>query len=378
MRERVYIYDRDSQQIANAAGALNWARNLTYTTGLPGGFLTCSFDVPLNFLRGWDVTEGYKVKVYEGAQLLWNGRLEDLTRQLTLPGRVSNGWRKLQAFGYWQHTAQRNLFGSYAYTTGTIYSSDVITEVLWDNCPLISKAQDKITSSGLSVVSRTWSYTTVREVIENCLSYGNSDATPKWLNFALWEEESRNALIVNSNWHQGTTTNAINDWQWVGTVASAGTISMTSGYLRCNCAANADVAMATSDSALPSDKVYRIEHRFRSWPSGASLYAITIAQAATRPGSNPNKVLFLTQLPTSGIIYMGYFNTSNVATYWDGSAWTTSPSTAYAGSVGTDYIAVIYSDGTNFWLELQNTSGTPLETTGQVAWSATKNFTGDY
>lgn len=80
---------------------------------------------------------------------------------------------------------------------------------------------------------------------------------------------------------------------------------------------------------------------------------------------------------STGQIRFLYLNTSSTAIYWNGTIWTTTPSDAYSGSLGTDYVAKLRNDGTKLYFELWNSGESSLLASAETPWSDVKAESGN-
>jgi hypothetical protein len=365
--ERVYVYDRDGDQVLNAAsGALTQARNVSWRTLVPGGYGDCTFEVPVPYRRGWDVREGQRVAVYDGLKQLYAGRIETITR--------TRAWRKVTAFGYGININQRLFTGSF--NAGTVYADEILRAMATQAAPCISVNHIGIQSPGVNLVPVSWTNEYIKNVIDQLSKLGDNQTPPRKWYFAVWGDEGRFVPILSSDWHGGAASNQPNDPQWTGKVAGAGTIAMTPTYLRCNApGVNSAAAMCVTKSPLPSNKVWRIEHRFRSTPSGW-LAAILVKDSATQPvidaaAPSGGTGTFMIRQHGDGKLKICYQTSAGAYQWWNGAAWQAGEIHAVAGAVNTFYIAILNSDSSGWWMQIQNAAGAVLTTTTGVSWANT-------
>lgn len=375
MKEQVYILDRNGYQVPNTAGALAHIRNLSWRTQIPGGYADCDFEMPLHFLRGWDVRPGYTLAVYDGLQCLWYGRIEDHIRYAQIQEPLHNGWRKIRAFGYGQTLKQR--LYSRTFSSGTVYASDVIRDMLAQSLPLVAADLTDIGNPGVNLQPISWTNTKCDVVMEQLLKYGDSSTPPGEWTWAVWGPEPRWAATMNSDWHEGVASNSPLDPAWTGKIAGSGTITMSGANLRINTGSTAaNAAIIVTANALPSDKVYRVETK--TWHDFGLQYglALGIANSSTQPttGGGLNWPTIFVRPHSAGEVKIAYANNAGSYQWWNGSAWVGSESTAYnLGGEKVWFIAVFASTGTGWFVQIQNSSGTVLTTTSAVNWSDTQN-----
>jgi len=183
-RETIQVLNRDGDVISDPTGSIASFRGLRWRTGLDGGFMDCEFYVPLDMLRVWAVKEAYSIRVYDGLRSCYWGRIEDLTRSVNLPGRLSNALRKVTAFGFWVNCCQRMYSGSHVTDDGDSIIIDALGE-----CPLVSSDVDEIGNMGLSLGVISWEDTYVSDVIKDVLDYGDNATPPETWHFAIWDGE---------------------------------------------------------------------------------------------------------------------------------------------------------------------------------------------
>ena len=370
MRQTIEIFDRSGNQLASTAGLPSRIRNLSWRTGLPGGFLDCSFDVqPFGFTRGWDVSLGYSAYVSQGLLTLFAGRLEDLAQILQLPGSLANGYRRVRVYGWWQNLLQRLQTATYA--AGAIYSSDILNEALKAVCPLVSLVQDGIAPTGANIQPVAWDHVYVNELLDSLLQYGNS--ANKELLFAIWEDKPAHGKIAYSDWHQGCASNATLDWQWSSTVVNNAQILMSGANLRLYSPASSDKATIVLSSALPIGHQWWVLHAATVSPTGGHFYPIAIFNLASKPTVTDTTPDIFIRQHSGGAVKMGYRDAAGAYHWWDGAAWQGVESTAYAGVAGTAYNWVLSSNATSWKLSLETTAGAVLMATPAIAWANTYN-----
>lgn len=84
MAERIFAYDISGNQIFDPEGALDYAIELTWETMWPKGYGVASFKVKRSDLfLDWVIRESYGIIIYDGATIVYDGRIETLSRNLT-------------------------------------------------------------------------------------------------------------------------------------------------------------------------------------------------------------------------------------------------------------------------------------------------------
>jgi hypothetical protein len=81
MAERVQVYDMDGNAIIDPEGAINYASGINFETRWPQGYAVCTFKVRRSdVFADWAIRESYGVKVFDGADIIYQGRIETLGR----------------------------------------------------------------------------------------------------------------------------------------------------------------------------------------------------------------------------------------------------------------------------------------------------------
>jgi len=181
-RELVTAYDRSGLQVSDPSAALNRAYGLSWRTGLPGGFLDCSFMVPLALLREWAVKEAYTIRVWDGGRLMFVGILEDLMRSINLPNSLGRGTRQVTAFGFYVNVVQRSYTGVHAADDG-----NTIIQTVLGNCPLVSVDYSLVTGLDRNLGAIEWTDTPVSDVIRDVVDFGDNATPPETFWFGVWD-----------------------------------------------------------------------------------------------------------------------------------------------------------------------------------------------
>jgi len=178
------VWDRSGSIISDPTGAISVPLGLRWRTGLPGGFLDCEWHVTLGMLRTWAVREAYTIKIYDGLRSCYWGRIEDLSRFINLPNKLSNALRKVTAFGFWINAVQRIYTADHVNDDG-----DTIITAALPSCPLISADTDEIGDMGLALGLVSWRDVYVADVVRDTLAYGDNATPPETWEFAVWDGE---------------------------------------------------------------------------------------------------------------------------------------------------------------------------------------------
>ncbi len=166
--------------------APNEYENLRFSTRLPGGFYRCSFDLRMDLLKAWEWVIGkdfYRVLITDGAQTLWEGRIED--KELT-PGRVS-----ITAYGYYANLGDIPYEIAYNDLWSTVLGTVITARALQISTQHFT-ASDRTANSAAGV---DWQDLTPMEMIEKFLPLSSSD-NAQW-DFAVWE--NRHAWLTKRN-----------------------------------------------------------------------------------------------------------------------------------------------------------------------------------
>lgn len=189
----VAIYDRSGALVRWRGGTVQRnVRKLRFSTGLPGGFLACDFEMALPTARQWPVGAGYRCVVSLGHDVVWWGWVEDLERRQ----RGAVEWVSVQALGPWQQVNQRLIAADYV----DVNSSYVVRDMLALYCPDLSQDYSQLENSGMPLTI-DWEYKSLAELIKVTCAAGNSAGQP--LLFAIWEPPgsrvSASAGILNDD-----------------------------------------------------------------------------------------------------------------------------------------------------------------------------------
>lgn len=202
----VSIYD-----LATGNDLLRWRgggrtqiSGLSFSTGLPGGFLDCSFTLSGSAGRLWPIDSGQKVEVKLGAKTVWFGWVEDIAR--TVQGSAMS--LQVTCIGPWQICQQR-LVDSY---TGGRETSEAVRILLLMYAEAISSNMRGITATGVTDALQSQQYASVADVIKQICATGNSSFLP--MLFAIWEPNVSRLepalltnLVVNGSFEQAGSGN---------------------------------------------------------------------------------------------------------------------------------------------------------------------------
>ena len=159
-----------------------WERNrvadLSFGTGLPGGFLSATFSVTAP-PRTCPIDTGQKVIVRWGAQIVWWGWIEDVTRKLR--GRVEQ--ISVTCLGPYQQCVQRIMQEA----IGGMDSDAALKAALLMYTDRISTDYSHIVATGVDLGTTTATYVSVADTVKAVCDLGNTANLP--LQFAIWEPD---------------------------------------------------------------------------------------------------------------------------------------------------------------------------------------------
>jgi hypothetical protein len=160
----VAVYDADGASLLRA-GVNGSARDVAFSSTLPGGFKAATFTLPA--ARSCAIRPGLRVVINSGQQVLWWGWVEDVTRG---PGQTV----AVACLGPWQEIEQR--LCSVAFT-GSVSTRTILMTALITNCPNIGTDYSLIAvtsknvdfDAGFSLVNKK-----MTEVVDFVCAIGNS------------------------------------------------------------------------------------------------------------------------------------------------------------------------------------------------------------
>lgn len=190
----VTIWDANGS-LVRWRGTRRTATKLRFSSGLPGGFLQCSFVIEQPAARLLPLHAGQVVRVQRGMTTCWWGWIEDVeTLQHGWIDRVS-----VQALGPWQQLQERLSSPEY---TDTVSSAILATEMAL-YCDDISRDTSQIADSAVPLTI-DWAHKSISEIAKLVCDTGNSAQLP--LLFAIWEPAGSRTLL-------GSTANLTHDYQ---------------------------------------------------------------------------------------------------------------------------------------------------------------------
>ena len=197
---------------------------LSFTTGLPGGFLQCTFSVSASGAKVWGIDTGQRVIVSLGNRVLWWGWIEDIER--SQQGRLTN--LSVTCLGPWQNCQQRLV----EYYNADQETSEALKAVLLYYCEWISSDYSNIQASSVTAGEQEQTFVAVSSIVQDICETGNSSDQP--LLFALWEPNKLrletltiNNLIGNGNFETGSPSGwTLSNALWDDSDAHSGSYSV--------------------------------------------------------------------------------------------------------------------------------------------------------
>lgn len=210
----VAIYGPDNTSLLRDRNGARYAlEELSFDSGLPGGFLSANFVLRAPVAAQWPGRAGLRVIIRRGMKILWWGWIEDLQR--TQRGRVEE--ISVTCLGPWQQVSQR-LFSA-AYAT-TLYGDAAIAQEMRTYCDMISTDYHQMLATGVNIAPLTWSNKKVSDLVKLVCDGGDSSGRP--LLFAIWEPTYRAvngypiSMLLNSNMEVGSPAS----WTWATDIGS--------------------------------------------------------------------------------------------------------------------------------------------------------------
>lgn len=191
----VAVYDAGGSMVRDPSGGRWRASNLSFSTGLPGGFEEASFVVTGPSARLWPLESGHRLIIRRGRQIVWWGWIEDVSRQYAAVTTQLN----VQGLGPWQVIRQR--VSSPTYTDVT--SSAILITEMGLSCPEISRDASRIVDSR-TPLSIDWDMKPLSDMVKAVCDTGDDQSRP--LLFAVWEPAGAKTQV-------GNTGNLTYDWQ---------------------------------------------------------------------------------------------------------------------------------------------------------------------
>lgn len=241
---------------------------VSFSTGLPGGFLECNFTVRASGARAFGIDTGQKVVVSRGLRVVWWGWVEDVQR--VQRGRLIE--LAVSCLGPWQTLEQRLIDVDYDDWYG---GDEAIKAMLASVGTYISSDYSKIESTGVNIADLEKDNMEGSELVKLVCKSGNASDQP--MLFAIWEPKSKpdivgaNNLIPNPTMELGSGTSAEGwDTAWLRLTDRSVSLSHS---LQATVLNNVPFAGIDSDANLPcsANTVYRVS----LWVYAASATSLT-------------------------------------------------------------------------------------------------------
>ena len=204
------------------------------------------------------------------------------------------------------------------------------------------------------------------------LLYGDSTPTAP-------PDDWANVFLMGDDFNDGTITSELST-----SLNGAASYSETGGEaVLSGGAADADAGILVRNTALASDNEFVIRHKFNH-VSGDSVACcnpevkiIGIVESVAQPTvttsatENGRRRVMVFHRATDNGTNIQYWDTGGNPVHWTGAAWVAGDgvwSTTLA--LDTYYIFEIFSDGTNFHIDVRNATGTLLTSTTDIAWTS--------
>lgn len=197
---------------------------LSFTTGLPGGFLQCTFSVSASGAKVWGIDTGQRVAVSLGNRVLWWGWIEDIERSQR--GKLTN--LSVTCLGPWQNCQQRLV----EYYNADQETSEALKSVMVYYCEWISADYSNIQASGVTAGEQERTFAPVSSIVEDVCGTGDSSDRP--MLFAIWEPNKLllesltiNNLVGNGNFETGSPSGwTLDQLCWDDSDAHSGSYSV--------------------------------------------------------------------------------------------------------------------------------------------------------
>ena len=266
MTARVSIYTSSalSSGVFDASGAAWRLTALNYSSGLPGGYLTCRFAFLIPSSRSLVFAKAQTVVVRQGVDIVWQGAIVNIGIR-----RAGAGYEcEITALGPWQDARGQTLTATYASVTTGI----TIVEAALAAMATISTDYSLIANPGVDLGPVTYDGP-CNDVILDVLKHGDSASPPNPIYFAIWHTPQGDTLPRAQMWSRSLTNV---DWRvrWAETdlqvVDSAADVfnNVTVRYNK----GDAVTAAATDATSIASTR----KHTFGI--ESASLVAATAAR----------------------------------------------------------------------------------------------------
>jgi len=175
--------------------------NFQMGTQMPGGFATCSFTYPCDWITGWPWYHdffGYHLEILEGITSVWEGRLEDV--ELT-PSGVN-----VTFYGYYSSTFDEEFNDTTSYVAGTHEAQSIIRDIIEGHCPKVHRDFSHLDTTYFNVAPITFTDNTRPGDAFTRLGNISSEYTNIPWFFAIWNGrvpyfQQKKINYTEPDWH---------------------------------------------------------------------------------------------------------------------------------------------------------------------------------
>ena len=191
MNLNICVYNRSGQIVFDPDAMAEKATGLRFSSRLSGGYMNCTFSVPMGIRRKLIEKLAYRVAIRYGMQTCWEGRIAELAH-----GQPSC---EVKCFGLWQHLLERRATYPYDSISGvTENANDIIIRSLRMYSPLVGGSMNHVQNPGQNLGGMGWKDVSLQKMIlDICETGSEGDTKPKWF-FAVWDSEAIEASGASS------------------------------------------------------------------------------------------------------------------------------------------------------------------------------------
>jgi hypothetical protein len=196
----IYAGPASTEGMRDKAGVRSQIRDVSFTTGLPGGFLEASFTVSAPISEPTAIIAGQKVIIRRGRVIVWFGWIEDIKR--VVRGRTLE--LQVTCFGPWQEIVQR-LVPELSYAS--MQGDAAIKQEMALNCPNISLDVSQIDATGVDIGpidAADVRYKSMADLVSLVCNAG--DSSNRRVLFAVWEPALTATLPRAALWSRDLST----------------------------------------------------------------------------------------------------------------------------------------------------------------------------
>lgn len=146
--------------------------------------------------------------------------------------------------------------------------------------------------------------------------------------------------------------------------------------------ADTDAAMVVAESALPFNREFSVRHRTKLESADFDSTLLGIVEDGFEPAVTDSATetarqrIMVVHDASTEEVYVYYVDASDIRWYWDGVQWDTTLAGYDLWTVDEYHSIELYSDGTDWWIQLGDQWGFSLTVTDPVAWADMQD-TGD-